>query len=71
MVGVTVRLIREAAARAVDLGMRRNLLSTVVTGVLALLLAAGTVVGVVSAVSSSSDDRVPDASSTAPVYGTP
>jgi hypothetical protein len=38
-------------------------------GVLAALLAVGTVVGVITAVESSSKDRV--STSTAPVYGTP
>ena len=45
-------------------------MSTMIVAGLAALLAIGTVVGVVTAVSSDSQDRVP-ASSSAPVYGTP
>lgn len=43
--------------------------STTIAAVLAGLLVLGTGFGVVSAVNSSSTDRVPEATSTAPVYG--
>ena len=45
-------------------------MGTVVAGVIAVVLAVGTVVGVVSALSDSSKDRVATTSQ-APVYGTP
>ncbi|MCU1691371.1 MAG: hypothetical protein JWM64_462 [Frankiales bacterium] len=44
-------------------------MSTTIAAVLAGLLVLGTGVGLVSAVNSSSTDRVPDSTSTAPVYG--
>jgi hypothetical protein len=43
--------------------------STTIAAVLAGLLVLGTGIGIVSAVTSTSTDRVPDATSTAPVYG--
>jgi hypothetical protein len=43
--------------------------STTIAAVLAGLLVLGTGVGVVSAVTGTSEDRVPEATSTAPVYG--
>lgn len=45
-------------------------MTTIVTAALAGLLAIGTLVGVVTAINSTSGDRVVP-TSTAPVYGTP